>query len=154
MGFSNHGTQPASEASQGPGEGPPFPVAPVTAMGLLLSSLPILSLCGYVLFCHSGMSDSLRPWTAARQASLSHTISQSLLKLTSIELMMPSKPSHPLLSPSPPALNLSQHQRPKYRSFSFSISPSSEYSGLISFGIDWFDLAIQGTLKSPSAPQF
>ena len=110
VGFSNHGTQPASEASQGPGEGPPFPVAPVTAMGLLLSSLHILSLCGYVLFCRSGMLDSLRPWTAARQASLSRTISQSLLKLTSIELVMPSKPSHPLSSPSPPALNLSQHQ--------------------------------------------
>ena len=68
--------------------------------------------------------------------------------------------SHPLLSPSPPAFNLSQHQGlsnesalrirwPKYWSFSFNISPSSEYSGLISFRIDWFDLlAVQGTLKS------
>ena len=70
------------------------------------------------------------------------------------------QPSHPLSSPSPPAFNLSQHQClfqwigslhrwPKYCSFSFSISPSNEYSGLISFRIDWFDLlAVQGTVKS------
>ena len=68
------------------------------------------------------------------------------------------QPSHPLLSPSPPALNLSQYQGlfqplhnrwPKYCSFSFSISPSNEYSGLISFRMDWLDLlAVQGTLKS------
>ena len=70
------------------------------------------------------------------------------------------QPSHPLSSPSPPALNLSQlqglfkwvsssHQVAKYWSFGFSISPSNEYSGLISFRIDWFDLlAVQGTLKS------
>ena len=60
------------------------------------------------------------------------------------------QPSLPLSTPSPPALNLSQHQGwPKYGNFSFSISPSNEYSGLISLRIDWFDLlAIQGTLKS------
>ena len=70
------------------------------------------------------------------------------------------QPSHPLSSPSPPAFNLSQHQAfsnesvlcirwPKYWTFSFSISPSSEYSALISFRIDWFDLlAVRGTLKS------
>ena len=65
------------------------------------------------------------------------------------------QPSHPLLSHSPPAFNLSQHQslfkwvRPKYWSFSFSISPSNEYSGLIAFRIDWLDLfAVQGNLKS------
>ena len=69
------------------------------------------------------------------------------------------QPSHPLWSPSPPAFNLSQYQGlynesvhirwPKYWSFSFSISPSNEYSGLISFRTDWFDLlAVQGTLKS------
>ena len=70
------------------------------------------------------------------------------------------QPSHPLSSPSPPALNLSQHQVfsnesavrirwPNYWSFSFSISPSNEYSGLISFRIDWLDLiVVQGTLKS------
>ena len=67
--------------------------------------------------------------------------------------------SHPLLSPSPAALSLSQHQSlfqwiglcirwPKYWSFSFTISPSNEYSGLISFRIDWFNCAVQGTLKS------
>ena len=69
------------------------------------------------------------------------------------------QPSHPLSSPSPPAFNLSQHQSlfqgvfrirwPKYWSFSFSISPSNEYSGMISFRIDWFNLlVVQGTLKS------
>ena len=70
------------------------------------------------------------------------------------------QPSHPLLSPSPPTVSLSQHQAfssesvvrirwPKYWSFGFSISPSNEYSGLISFKIDWLDLlAVQGTLKS------
>ena len=70
------------------------------------------------------------------------------------------QPSHPLSSPSPPTFNLSQHQVfsnepvlcnrwPKYWSFSFSISPSNEYSGLISFRMDWWDLlAVQGTLKS------
>ena len=69
------------------------------------------------------------------------------------------QPSHPLLSPSPPACHLSQHQGlssesalhirwPNYWSFGFSISPSNEYSGLVSFRIDWFDcLAVQGTLK-------
>ena len=99
------------------------------------------------------------PWTAAHQASLSITNSQSLLKLMSIESVMPS--NHlifccPLLLSSilPSIKDLANesvlHIRlPKYWSFSFSISPSSEYSGLISFRIDWFDLlAIQGTLKN------
>ena len=111
-----------------------------------------------VQFSHSVTSNSETPWTAARQASLSITNSRSLLKLTSIESAIQS--SHPLLSPSPLAFNLSQlqvfsnesvlHSRwPKNWSFSFSISPSNEYSGLISFRIDWFDLfAVQGTLKS------
>ena len=96
------------------------------------------------------------PWTAACLTSLSFTISWSLLRLMSIELI---QPSHPLLSPSPPAFNLSirvfsnesaLHIRwPKYCSFSFSISPSNEYSELISFRIDWFALlAVQETLKS------
>ena len=104
------------------------------------------------------------PWAAAHQASLSFTISWSLLKLMSIESMMLSYPifyaiaSHPLSSPSPPAFSLSRVfsnesalriRWPKYWSFSCSISPSNEYSGLISFRIDWFDLlAVQGTLKS------
>ena len=62
-----------------------------------------------VQFSCSVVSDSATPWTAARQASLSITNSQSLLKLMSIELVMPTHPSHPLLSPPPSALNLSQH---------------------------------------------
>ena len=103
------------------------------------------------------------PWTSAYQASLSITVSWSLLKLMSIELVMPSNQLI-LSSPSPPAFTLSQHQGlfqwelalyirwPKYRSFSFSISPSNEYSGLISFRMDWFDLlAVWGTLKSFSS---
>ena len=98
------------------------------------------------------------PWTAAHQAFLPFTTFQSLLKLMSIESVMPSNHLAPsLLPPSPLALNLSEHQGlfslcirwPKYWSFTFSISPSSEYSGLISFRLDWFDLlAVQGTLKS------
>ena len=99
----------------------------------------------------------MTPWTAARQASLSFTTSWSLLKLMSIDAI---QPSHPLLSPSPPAFNLfsskvfynesALHIRwPKYWCFSFSIGPCNEYLGLITFRIDWFDLlAVQGTLKS------
>ena len=99
-------------------------------------------------------------WTAAHQASLSFTICQGLLRLRSIELVMPS--NHPILSHSLLLLpsifpsirvfsnELALHIRwPKYWSFGFSISPCNEYSGLISFRIDCFDvLAIQGTLKS------
>ena len=100
------------------------------------------------------------PWTAAHQASLSITNSQSLLKLMSIESVMPSNHlilCHPLLllPPIPPSNRVfssesALHIRwPKYWSFSFSISPSNEYSGLISFRMDWLDLlAVQGTLKS------
>ena len=100
------------------------------------------------------------PCTAARQASLSFTISQSFLKLMSIESVMPSNhlilchlllllpsifPSIRVFS-SESALHI---RRPKHWSFSFSISPSSEYSGLISFRMDWFDLLTdQGTLRS------
>ena len=100
------------------------------------------------------------PWTAARQASLSFTVSWSLLKLMSIESVMPSKHlilCRPLLLlPSIfPSIRvffceLTVHSTwPKYWNFSFSISPSNENSRLISFRIDWFDhLAVQGTLKS------
>ena len=106
------------------------------------------------------MSNFVAPWTAACQASLSFTISWSLLKLMSIVLMMPSSHltlCHPLLLlPSIfPSIRVFSNESaicirwPKYWSFSFSISPSNEYSGLISFGIDWFDLlAVQGPLKS------
>ena len=105
------------------------------------------------------------PRTAARQASLSFTNSQSLLKLMSCESVMPS--NHLilchllLLLPSIFASirvfssELAIHIRwPKYWSFSFSISPSNEYSGLISFWIDWFDLAVQGTQESSPIPKF
>ena len=100
------------------------------------------------------------PWTTAGQSSLSITNSWSLLKLMSIGLVMPSNHvilCHPLLllpsvfSSSRVFCNESVLliKWPKYWSFSFSISPSNEYSGLISFRIDWFDLfAVQGTLKS------
>ena len=99
------------------------------------------------------------PWTAARQASLSITFSLSLLKLMSIKSVMPSNHltlCRPLLLlPSVfPSIRVFSNESalcirwPKYWSFSFSISPSNEYSGLISFRIDWFDLAVQGTLKS------
>ena len=99
------------------------------------------------------------PWTAARQASLSITNSQSLLKLMSIKLVMPSNYlilCCPLLLPSVfPSIRVFSNESvlcitwPKYWSFSFSISPSNEYSGLISFKIDWLNLlAVQGTLKS------
>ena len=100
------------------------------------------------------------PWTAARQAFLSITNSQSLLKLMSIELVMTSNHlilCHPLLlQPSIfPSIRVFSNESvlhirwPKYWSFSFSISPSNEYSGLISFRMDWLDLlAVQGTLKS------
>ena len=113
-----------------------------------------------VQFSRSVMSDSATPWTAAGQASLSITKSPSLLKLMSIELVMPS--NHlilccPLLLP--PSIFHSIRvfssesvlciRWPKYWSFSFSISSSNEYSRLISFRMDWLDLlTVQGTLKS------
>ena len=106
------------------------------------------------------MSNSATPWTAACQPSLSITSSRSLLKLMSIESVMPS--NHLILCCPrllPPSIFTSirvfssesvLHIRwPKYWSFSFSISPSNEYSGLISFRMDWMDLlAVQGTLKT------
>ena len=102
----------------------------------------------------------MTPWTAAHQASLSFTVSQSLLISYPLSQWCYLTISSPA-TPSPLALSLSQHQGlfffsesalpirwPKYWSFSFSISPSNEYSGLISFRVDWFDLlAVQGTLK-------
>ena len=100
------------------------------------------------------------PWTAARKASLSITNSQSLVKLTSMETVMPSNHlflRHPLLLPPSvfPSIRVFSNESvlhirwPKYWSFSFNISLSNEYSGLISFRIDWLDLlAVQDTLKS------
>ena len=124
-----------------------------------LDYIPVISRTLYS--CCSVAKSCLTLWdpmTAARQASLSFTISQSLLKLTSIESMMPSNhllPCHPLLLlPSIfPSIRVFSNELalhimwPKY--WSVSISPSKEYSRLISFWTDWFDLlALQGTLKS------
>ena len=115
-----------------------------------------------VQFSSVGHHDQLfaTPWTAERQASLSITSSWSLLKLISIELVIPSNHlilCHPLLLlPSIfPSIRVFSNKSalrirwPKYWSFSFSINPSNEYSGLISFRMDWLDLlAVQGTLKN------
>ena len=115
---------------------------------MLLFSFPVVS------------NSSWSPWMAARLASLSHTISQSVPKFMSISSMMPS--SHVilwfslllLLSIFPSLRGFFRESAVyirwlKYWSFSFSISPSNEFSGLISFRLDWFDLlAVQGTLKS------
>ena len=130
--------------------------------------LPLNNICTTILqlkvnCCCCSVAQScptlLTPWTTAHQASLSFTISQILLKPMSIEPVMPSKHlvlCHPLLLlpliffsirvfPNELALCI---RWPKYWSFSFNISPFNEYSGLISFRIDWFDLlAVQGTLK-------
>ena len=120
-----------------------------------------------VQFSRSVVSDSATPWIAACRASLSITNSRSSLRLVSIESVMPS--SHLilcrpllLLPPIPPSIRVfsnesTLHMRwPKYWSFSFSIIPSKEIPGLISFRMDWLDLlAVQGTLKSlVPTPQF
>ena len=112
------------------------------------------------------MSDSATPWTAARQASLTITNSRNSLRLMSIESVMPS--SHLilcrplLLLPSIfPSISVFSSESvlcirwPKYWSFSFSSSPSSEYSGLISFRMDWLDLlVVQDSQESSPTPQF
>ena len=133
-----------------------------------------LSYCNSLVFCSDFlriksasvqfsrwvMSDSAAAWTAARRASLSITNSRSLLKLMSIESVLPSNHiilCHPLLllpSIFPSFLVFSSESAlcirwPKYWRFSFNISPAKEHSGLISFRMDWLDLlAVQGTLKS------
>ena len=105
------------------------------------------------------MSNSATPWAAACQDFLSMTNSQSLLKLKSIESMIPSNHlvlCHPLLLPPSIFLRIRVFSNElalrirwlKYRSISFSISPSNEYLGLISFRMDWLNLAVQGTLKN------
>ena len=105
-------------------------------------------------------NDTQTPWTTVCQASLSITKSRSLLKFMSIESLMPSShltlcPPLILLPPIFPSIRVFSKKSvlrirwPKYWSFSFSISPSNEYSGLISFRMDWLDLlAVQGSLKS------
>ena len=117
---------------------------------------PSFHLCCCLVLSHVLLFET--PWTAACQASLSFTVSWSLLKLTSIESMMPSNPlilCRPLiLLPSIlPSIRVFSNESilcirwPKY--WSFSISPSNEFSGLISFRMDWLDLlAVQGTLQS------
>ena len=116
-----------------------------------------------VQFSHSVVQLFVTPWIAARQASLSITNSRSLLKLMPIELVMPSSHlilCHPLLllPPIPPSVRVFSNEStlrmrlPEYWSFSFSISPSNEDPGLMSFRMDWLDLlAVQGMLKSHSS---
>ena len=122
-------------------------------VGCSTPGLPVLRSLSHILL-------SVTPWTAAHQASLSISNSRSLLKLMSTEWVMPS--NHLILScpllllPSIfPRIKIFSNESalhirwPKYWSFSFSTSLSNEYSGLISFRIDWFELlAVQGTLKS------
>ena len=119
------------------------------------------SICSIIVVIQSlnPVQHFANPGTAAHQASLSFTISKNLFKLMSIELMMPSNHlilCRPLVLP-PIFLSIRVFSNesvicirwPEYWSFNFSISPFNEYSGLISFRIDWFDLlAVQGTLKS------
>ena len=126
---------------------------------MVMLTLAKITLPGLVQFSCSVISNSAIPWTAACQSSLSITNFWSLPKLMSIETVMPSNHlilCHPLLLlPSIfPSIRVFSNESvlcirwPKYWSFSFNISPSNEYSGLI-FRMDWFDLlAVQGTLKS------
>ena len=136
----------------------------MTGQGLILSHPSGEAFQFLFVFSHSTLQLQQRSptlcLTSAHQASLSFTVSWSSLKLTCIESMMPS--NHLILChpSSPPALNFPsiwvfsnesvlRIRWPKYWSFSFSISPSNEQSGLISFKMDWLDLlAVQGTLKS------
>ena len=127
-------------------------------MILCFMSLRLVGHILWVQFSRSVLSDSLRP--QARQASLSITNSRSLPRLMSIESVMPSNHlilCRPLLllPPISPHIRVFSNESalrirwPKYWCFSFNISPSNDYSGLISFRMDWLDLlAVQGTLKS------
>ena len=131
------------------------------SLGLLeLSPLPISpQVTLHSSVSRSVVSDSLRLHESACQASLSITNSQSSLRLTSIESMMPSSHlilCHPLLllPANPPSIRVFSNESalrmrwPKYWSFSLSISPSNEHLGLVSFRMDWLDrLAVQGTLE-------
>ena len=150
--LSNPGIEPRSPASQVDSLPAEPPGKPRWSLRLLLNHL--------VQFGCSVVSDSATPWTTACQTSLSITNSQSLPKLMSIELVMPSNRlilCQPLLLlPSIfPSISVFSSESvlhirwPKYWSFNFSIRPSNEHSGLISFRMDWLDLlAGQGTLKS------
>ena len=115
-----------------------------------------------LLFSRSVLSDSATPWMSGFPV---HHQLPELVQSHVHQVGDAIQPSHPLSAPSPPALNLSQHQVfsnesalhirwPKYWSFSFNISHSSEHLGLTSFRMDWLDLlAVQGTLKSSPTPQ-
>ena len=136
------------------------PVMKSTSSFLVLAPESLYIFISSVQFSRSVMSDSATPWLTAHQASLSITNSWSLLTLMPINSVMSSSylilccPL--LLLPSiPPSIRVFSNESillmmwPKYWNFSFSISPSSEHSGLLSFGMDWLDLlAVQGTLKS------
>ena len=139
-----------------------------TLYNRLLANLPCFNGLRFVPFC-SWIISSVQllshvrlfatPWIAARQPSLSITTSRSSLRLTAIESVMPSSHlilCHPflLLPLIPPSIRVFSNEStlrmrwPKYWSFSFSISPSNEYSGLLLFRMDWLNLlAVQGTLK-------
>ena len=123
----------------------------------------LIWICSYIISSVQSLSHVwlfATPWTTACQVSLSIINTWSLLKLMSIESVMPSSHlvlCHPLLLPPSifPSIGVCSNESvlrirgPKYWSFSFSISPSKEYSGMISFRMDWLDLlALQGTLKS------
>ena len=144
---------------------PQAPLCPFISipLSLVLSFVEFLiyRILHYISSVHSLTHVQLfvTPWTAARQASLSITNSQSSLKLMSVESVMPSKHlilCHPLLLPSIfLSIRVFSNESvlcirwPKYWSFSFSISPSNDYSVLISFRMGWFDLlAVQGTPKT------
>ena len=133
---------------------------PLSHQNKIHTALWVYSVSFVVVHWLSGVPLFVMPWTVADQASLFLTVSWRLLKLIFIESMMPS--NHlilccpPLLLPSIlPSIRVFSNESallirwPKYWNFSFSISPSSEYSGLISFRMDWCDLlAVRGTLKS------
>ena len=135
-----------------------YPV--VTRIETRVTKTPGETFVSSVQFSCSVVSDSGTPWPEGRQASMSVTSSRGLLKLMSIESVMPSNHlilCHPLLLlpsifPSIRVFSSESALRvkwPEYWSFSFSISPSNQYSGLISLRIDWFDLfAVQKTRKS------
>ena len=143
-----------------PGIKPTSPALQADSLPLSHQGNPFWHLSVQLLSHVRLLSDMKGAWTAAHQASLSITNSQSLPKLMSIELVMPSNHlilCHPhLLLPSIfPSIKVFSKESvlhirwPKYWTFSFSISPFNEFSGPISFRIDWFDLlAVQGTLKS------
>ena len=126
--------------------------------------LPYATTFSSVQFSRSVMYDSLRPHGLQHsRLSCPSSLAQTHVHWVGEAI----QPSHPLSSPSPPAFNLSQHQGlfqraifshqvPKYWSFSFSINPSNDYSGLISFRIDWLDLlaVLRDSQESSSTPQF